>query len=84
MPEDNDDQALWKAVTETVKPLNSKIPAKKAEHVSLRKKLTIGELTDKEGSCGLTLGDQVSSHLFCSSINPSSQVYHAPLPDCIE
>jgi len=41
MPEDNDDQALWKAVTETVKPLNSKMPAKKAEYVSLRKKLTV-------------------------------------------
>ena len=41
MPEENDDQALWKAVTETVKPLGSKIPAKEAEHVSLRKKLTI-------------------------------------------
>ena len=41
MPEENDDQALWKAVTETVKPLDSKTPAKKAEHVSLRKKLTL-------------------------------------------
>lgn len=41
MTEKNDDEALWKAVTETVKPLDSKIPAKKAEHVSLRKKLTI-------------------------------------------
>lgn len=41
MPQKNDDQALWKAVTETVKPLGSKVPAKEAEHVSLRKKLTI-------------------------------------------
>lgn len=41
MPEDNNDLALWKAITETVKPLNSKLPAKKAEHVSLRKKLTV-------------------------------------------
>jgi len=41
MPENNDDQALWKAVTETVRSLDSKIPAKKAEHVSLRKKLTV-------------------------------------------
>lgn len=41
MTDKNDDEALWKAVTETVKPLNSKVPAKKAEHVSLRKKLTI-------------------------------------------
>lgn len=41
MTEKNDDEALWKAVTDTVRPLNSKTPAKKAEHVSLRKKLTI-------------------------------------------
>ena len=41
MTEKNDDETLWKAVTETVKPLDSKTPAKKAEHVSLRKKLTI-------------------------------------------
>lgn len=41
MTKENDDQTLWKAVTETVKPLDSKIPAKKAEHVSLRKKLTV-------------------------------------------
>ena len=41
MSEENDDQALWKAVTETVRPLGSKTPAKKAEHVSLRKKLTL-------------------------------------------
>ena len=41
MPEETDDRALWKAVTETVRPLNSKTPAKKAEHISLRKKLTV-------------------------------------------
>ncbi len=41
MSEKNDDESLWKAVTDTVRPLNSKTPAKKAEHVSLRKKLTI-------------------------------------------
>ena len=32
---------LWRAVTDTVKPLSSKTPAKKAAHVSLRKKLTV-------------------------------------------
>ena len=42
MTEDSgDDLVLWKAVTETVKPLDSKVPAKKAKHISLRKKLTI-------------------------------------------
>ena len=41
MSEEKEDQALWKAVTDTVKPLDSKTPAKKAEHVSLRKKLTV-------------------------------------------
>ena len=41
MTDENDDQALWKAVTDTVKPLGSKGPAKKAEYVSLRKKLTL-------------------------------------------
>ncbi|MBR4126998.1 MAG: Smr/MutS family protein [Alphaproteobacteria bacterium] len=41
MTDKNDDEALWKAVTDTVRPLNSKTPAKKSEHVSLRKKLTI-------------------------------------------
>ena len=41
MPEINEDMKLWNAVTETVKPLDSKTPAKKAEHVSLRKKLTL-------------------------------------------
>lgn len=41
MVSDNGDLDLWKAVTETVRPLKSKTPAKKAEHVSLRKKLTV-------------------------------------------
>lgn len=38
---ENDDLELWRAVTDTVKPLSSKTPAKKAAHVSLRKKLTV-------------------------------------------
>ncbi len=41
MASDNGDLDLWKAVTETVRPLKAKTPAKKAEHVSLRKKLTV-------------------------------------------
>lgn len=41
MPEKDDDESLWKAVAETVRPLDSKIPAKKAEFISLRKKLTV-------------------------------------------
>lgn len=41
MTTDNSDLDLWKAVTQTVRPLKSKTPAQKAEHISLRKKLTV-------------------------------------------
>lgn len=36
-----DDIALWRAVAETVRPLNSKKAVKKAGYVSLKKKLTV-------------------------------------------